>query len=308
MNNSLRQLDTTQHISIGELVKVLYLRKKLILAFTSVLSLCSYILLSQMPDQYSATVVLAPAKKETNDLSGALGQFGGLAPLAGISFGRGETTESQIAQEIMKSWSFIDKFIQVHKIAPEIYAARRWSKSKNDLQFDDRLYDTTRHEWLIMNPQTGELGPPSSWKLYKSFKNKLTVVENTKTGLVRVTIEYFSPYLAKQWLDTFIADINFHMQARQVERVTRNIDYLRAEIQKTSVAEMREVFFTIIEEQMKAKMLAQASPEYVFVTVSPVMIPESTSSPKRLLIMMIVVLFGLIISGAYSLISSSLKK
>ena len=48
----------------------------------------------------------------------------------------------------------------------------------------------------------------------------------------------------------------------QMTKVTNNLNYLQAQIEKTSIAEMREVFYSIIEEQMKNKMLAEASPEY----------------------------------------------
>ena len=55
---------------------------------------------------------------------------------------------------------------------------------------------------------------------------------------------------------------------------------------------MREVFYTIIEEQIKNKMLAEASPEYAFVTVSPSMVPEEKSQPKRALICILGTLLG----------------
>ena len=37
---------------------------------------------------------------------------------------------------------------------------------------------------------------------------------------------------------------------------------------------MREVFYTIIEEQTKNQMVAEASPDYAFVTGDPSMVPE----------------------------------
>ena len=85
---------------------------------------------------------------------------------------------------------------------------------------------------------------------------------------------------AKQWLDMYVAAINSHMQERQVKRVTNNINYLQAQIEQSSIAKMRDVFYNIIEEQMKNKMLAEASPDYVFVTVSPSMVPEVKSQPQ----------------------------
>ena len=55
---------------------------------------------------------------------------------------------------------------------------------------------------------------------------------------------------------------------------------------------MKEVFYTIIEEQTKNKMLAEASPDYVFVAVGPSMVPELNSQPKRALICILGTLLG----------------
>ena len=55
---------------------------------------------------------------------------------------------------------------------------------------------------------------------------------------------------------------------------------------------MREVFYTIIEEQTKNKMVAEASPDYTFVAVSPSMVPEVKSQPKRALICVLGTLLG----------------
>jgi LPS O-antigen subunit length determinant protein (WzzB/FepE family) len=55
---------------------------------------------------------------------------------------------------------------------------------------------------------------------------------------------------------------------------------------------MQEVFYTIVEEQMKSKMLAEASPDYAFVPVSPSMVPYKKSQPKRSLIVILGTLLG----------------
>ena len=90
--------------------------------------------------------------------------------------------------------------------------------------------------------------------------------------------------------------VNKHMQARQVLKVSNNIEYLQRQIKKTSVSEMQAVFYTIIEEQMKSKMLAEANPDYAFVVVAPSMVPEQRSRPKRALIC----IFGTLMGGMLS--------
>ena len=235
---------------------------------------------------------MAPAQADGGGLSSALGQLGGLASLAGVSIGEGSSSESQIAQEIMKSWSFVEGFISDNSLEVEVYAAEGWSKSSGELKIDDDVYDIDTQSWLLEDDETGELRPPTSWELFERFGEMLSVSQDKQSGLVSVSIEYYSPVLAKEWLDLYIAAINEHMQARQVAKVSSNISYLEAQIAKTAIAEMREVFYTIIEEQTKNKMVAEASPDYAFVAVSPSMVPEEKSKPSRALICVLGTLVG----------------
>ena len=294
-------------IDLRELFMVLWAGKIKIVAITAVFAVASVVYALSVPNQYKATALLAPAQSDGGGLSGALGQLGGLASLAGVSIGGGESSESQIAQEIMKSWSFVEGFIADNNLAVEVYAAEGWSKGSNELQINQDVYDSEGSEWLTEN-DSGVVGPPSSWELFKAFSGRVAVSEDKKSGLVSVSIEYYSPQIAKQWLDLYISAINKHMQARQVEKVSNNISYLEAQIEKTSIAEMREVFYTIIEEQTKNKMVAEASPDYAFVAVSPSMVPEEKSQPKRALICILGTLLGGMLSVLLVLVMHYAKK
>ena len=294
-------------IDLRELFMVLWAGKIKIVAITAVFAVASVVYALSVPNQYKATALLAPAQSGGGGLSGALGQLGGLASLAGVSIGGGESSESQIAQEIMKSWSFVEGFIADNDLAVEVYAAEGWSKGSNELQINQDVYDSEGNEWLIED-DSGVVGPPSSWALFKAFSGRVAVSEDKKSGLVSVSIEYYSPQIAKQWLDLYITAINKHMQARQVEKVSNNISYLEAQIEKTSIAEMREVFYTIIEEQTKNKMVAEASPDYAFVAVSPSMVPEAKSQPKRALICILGTLLGGMLSVLLVLVMHYARK
>ena len=295
-------------IDLRELFGVLWAGKVKIIAIIAIFAVASVIYALSVPNQYKATALLAPAQSSGGGLSGALGQLGGLASLAGVSIGVGESSEAQIAQEIMKSWSFIDGFITDNDLAVEVFAAEGWSKGSNKLKINDDNYDVEKNEWLIEDDDTGELRPPSSWELFEEFSERLAVSEDKKSALVSVSIEYYSPQIAKQWLDMYVSAVNAHMQERKVAEVTNNINYLQAQIEKTSIAEMREVFYTIIEEQTKNKMVAEASPEYAFVAVSPSMVPEEKSQPKRALICILGTLLGGMLSVLLVLIMHYAKK
>lgn len=279
-------------IDLRELFGVLWAAKIPIVAFTLLCGLLSVWYAVSIPNQYKAVVVLAPAQQQSGGLSGALGQLGGLASLAGVSVGGGGVNESQIAQEIMQSWSFIERFINENDLTAEVYAVESWDSRSNRLQYNGALFDQAEQRWVIDDEDNGGFRPPSSWELYEEFLEKLSVVEDKKTDLVSVSIEYYSPRLAKAWVDMYVDAVNRYMQDRQIKRVASNIEFLQEQIEKTSIAEMKDIFYTIIQEQIKSKMLAEASPEYVFVAVSPSMVPEEKSQPKRALICVLATLLA----------------
>lgn len=290
-------------IDFKELFRLLWNSKVKIFTITVVFAIGSAVYSVSVPNQYKATTLLAPAQSDGAGLSSAMAQLGGLASLAGVSIGGGESSESQIAQEIMRSWSFVETFIIDNDLAVEVYAAEGWNKRSNKLKINDDIYNVESRQWLLETGDDGELGPPSSWQLFKRFQQMLKVSENKISGLLSVSIEYYSPEIAKEWLDMYVTAINEHMQSRKVAKVSNNINYLEAQIEKTSIAEMREVFYTIIEEQTKNKMVAEASPDYAFVAVSPSMVPEKKSQPKRARIFVLGTLLGGMLSVFVILLS-----
>ena len=299
-NNESRSfgIRTDAELSLSELGGIVWARKVGIFSFTIFCSILVVWYALLIPNEYKAKAVLAPAQKQSSGLGSTLGQLGGLASLAGVNMTGVEANESQIAQEVMQSWNFIDNFINENDLAVQLLASERWDKQSNQLSFDTDLYDLRQRKWLIEDEDEGGLREPSSWELFSRFSEMLVVTEDKKTDLVSVSITFYSPFLAKKWVDMYVDAINQHMQSRQVSKVTNNIEYLQAQIEKTQIAEMKDVFYNIIQEQIKNKMIAEASPEYVFVAVSPSMIPEEKSSPRRVIICVL----GSVLGGVFALL------
>ena len=301
MQNEKSLVEYDDEIDLQELFSVLWGAQKLIAVITSVFAVVSVLFALLVPNQYQASTLLAPAQQDTGGLAGAMGQLGGLASLAGISIGEGEGNEGQMALEIMRSRSFVEAFIKDNAIEVEVFAAEGWNARTNQLSIDDDIYDIDSKMW-VRNPPSGKPVEPTGWELYEEFLDRYKVTQDKKTGMITVTVEYYSPFLAKEWSEKLVVAINSHMQFRKLQQVDRNIQYLEAQIEKTAIADMRGVFYTIIEEQIKSKMLAEASPEYVFETVSPAMVPEEKSQPKRALICILGTLLGAMFSVIWVLI------
>jgi LPS O-antigen subunit length determinant protein (WzzB/FepE family) len=79
---------------------------------------------------------------------------------------------------------------------------------------------------------------------------------------------------------------------QDVAEAEQSIAYLDEQIENTSLAEMRSVFFRLIEDQTRTIVLAKISNEYLFKTIDPAIVPEKKDSPKRSLMVIFATLFG----------------
>jgi uncharacterized protein involved in exopolysaccharide biosynthesis len=288
--------DSEAYIDLRDLFLALWSKKKIILLITTLSAAFSVHYALSIPNEYKAEALVVPSDQQSTSLGGLGGQLGGIASLAGVSIGGG-SDKSLVAQKVMQSRSFIEHFIRDNDLAPEVYAVEGWDQRRNKLIINSDIYDPKLKVWKLKSSDNEEVGPPSGWQLYNAFIARLKVVEDGTSGFVNLSIQHYSPSLAKKWLDLYIVAINKHMQQREVIRVARNIKYLEEQIQKTSISQMQEVFYTIVQDQIKDKMLAEASPDYVFSAVSPSMLPSQKSTPNRALICV----FGTMIGGFLSI-------
>ena len=289
-------------IDLRELFEAVWVGKIKIIAITALFAVASVIYALSIPSEYRAESLLVPAKAGSGGISGALGQLGGLASLAGVSLPKSESSEVEIAVHIMKSRGFISKFVSDNGLTAEVYAVAGWDEDNNKLLFNEDLYDADSKKWL------SDKGSPSDYDLYVAFSQKADIAEDKMTGLVTVTVDSFSPHLAKSWLDLYIAEINQHMQQRKVTKVSRNIKYLEMQLEKTEMKKMQDVLYSIIEEQIKDKMVTEASPDYVFVPTGPSMKPHFKFRPKRAMISIWGTTLGGILSVLFVLGGHFLRK
>ena len=283
--------NNSEEIDFQEIFDAIWNAKIRIAILTSIFAIFSVFYALSIPNQYKSSALLIPAQQEGGTVSNSLGQIGDLASLAGVNLGNDKNNEAKIAEEIMKSWAFIESFIEENNLAVEIMAAEGWDKESNKLLLNNDIYDAQNKKWI---------SKPTSWKLFQSFSDRVEV-KSDKSSVLMVSVEYYSPQIAKKWLDLYISAINKHMQSREIKKVNRNIEYLEEQVLDTSISKMRDIFYGIIGEQIKNKMLAEASPEYVFIPISPSMISEEKSKPMRSRICITITLLGGILSVLFFL-------
>jgi uncharacterized protein involved in exopolysaccharide biosynthesis len=239
---------------------------------------------------YRAAVVMVPANTErSGDMSGALGQFGGLASLAGLNIGgAGMETEESLA--VLRSREFTEKFIQTNNLMPVLFADRWNEKEQN---------------WCA------DAVPPTPAQAYKYFnKTVRAVIQDKKTGLVTVQIDWKDRQLAADWANQLVQRLNSEMRARAIGHANASLGFLEKELDVTSVVGTRDAINRLIESQIKQRMLANVTQEYAFRVVDRAM-PSDKNDPvrpkKRLLAaggVLIGVVLGIIVVIIMSLLRS----
>ena len=279
-------------IDLVEIWDFLVKGKWIVIGLTLIFSTISVFYALSLPNMYKSTAVLAPAESKTSGLAALANQFGGLASIAGIDLGGGSSDKTAEALEVIRSWSFIEEFIEEQDIAPEVFAAKGWDLATRELIFDTSIYDPVGKKW-VREPPKNKKSKPSSWELYERFQDFIVVEKSIENGFVTLDIEYFSPELAKEWAEALVVKINGLFKSREEFETSQNISFLKAQIEGTSVSSMQVVFFNLIEEQTKSLMLAKNTEDFVFSMVSKPRVPEERSSPKRALIC----IFGAMLGG-----------
>ncbi|KKK82615.1 hypothetical protein LCGC14_2801630, partial [marine sediment metagenome] len=200
-------------IDLRELFTAIWQGKWIIIAITTLFAVASVFYAINQPNTYKSEALLAPAEQEQQGgLGGALaGQFGGLASLAGVNLGAGGGVDkTQMALEVLKSRQFTSEFIQKHNILPELMAAKTWNRETNTVIYDEELYIAEQDKWIreVELPFKPE---PSMQEAYKEFSKIISASTDKETGMVKITIEHVSPYIAQQWVSWLIQDINATM-------------------------------------------------------------------------------------------------
>tara|TARA_R110002096_G_scaffold410190_1_gene609752 strand:- start:3765 stop:4811 length:1047 start_codon:yes stop_codon:yes gene_type:complete len=292
-----QKINSTDEIDLKELLSIIWRGKISIILITTVFSALSVLYAINLPNVYRANATLVPSSDgETSNLAGLSGKFSGLASLGGVSLPSAQIDKTTIALQKLKSWNFIEEFIVENNIQKEVFAVTGWDKSSGELVIDEDVYDSDTQQWIeIHKTALGNIRGPNSWMLYDRFNDFFSVSRDDATGFISISIEYYSPFIAEEWVSKLISRINSSERHLAIKEAQENINFLESKINHIENFEIRNMFYRLLEEQTKKLMLSSGSKEYVLKVIEQAKIPEVKSSPKRALICIFGALLGVIL-------------
>lgn len=272
-------------IDLLNLWRALWNRKWLIVAITSLFTTASVVYALTATELYRAHVLLAPAEEKSTQGLGA--QLGGLAQLAGISFGSNDTSE---AVAVLQSRDFIRSFIEDRNLMPMLF---------------DNAWDAQQNRWLSDDPNK----QPDIRDGVKFFlENVIDVKQDSATGHVTLTVTWTDPELAAAWSNELVARVNERMRQRALREAEVNIAYLEKQMRDTSMVTLQYTAGRLLEGELQKAMLARGTQEYSFRVIDRAVPPKDRIWPKRTLIVVVATFLGGIIAVTSQLIAHLLRE
>ena len=284
--------DFDDEIDLRELFYVLLEGKWIIFSVTSFISIIVLVYSLLLPNIYEAKAMLVPVNPSSG-IAGALGSYSGLAGIAGISLpAGGDEGNSAKAIEKIRSLSFFENNILPNIQLPDLMAVKSWNYKTNILNFDGSIYDTSSNTWVrdYSYPQQQIPSPQESFEVFKT--SHLSLSEDKKSGFVSLSIKHQSPFVAKQWVELIVNEVNsFYRQKDKIES-EKAVSYLNQQISMTGLSEIKQVLAQLLQEETKKLTLIEANQYYVFDYIDPPAVMEEKSEPKRALICILGALLG----------------
>jgi uncharacterized protein involved in exopolysaccharide biosynthesis len=267
-------------ISVLELIEALWADRRLGVTLMMLFGLASVGLALSLPNVYRAQALVASAQ-DTRGTSSELGGLSALGNLAGFNVSSvGGINSKTLAIEVLKSRKF--------------FIDRIFLKIKEDFSFDLETEEALR---AVLKKRAEEKSGSDNTDLltaHRKFLEKHLRIKNLKTGFVEIAIEHSSPIVAKRWVDIVLREINEELRAQEIQLSEDQIRFLISENEKTNVVNLKDVFARLIEEQIKAKALANVDEDFAFVVVDPAYVPHERLKPNRTLICIVGLIVGLL--------------
>lgn len=220
-------------------------------------------------------------KMSGTDLSGLTSQFSGLAALAGVSLG-GAEGQRDIAVALLTSRDFLESFINDHQLLPVLFAGR---------------WDARNRRWRHPDDP-----PTLSDGVKRLRRDVLSVTEDRRTHLIRVAVEWRDRQAGAEWANELVSRANAVTRRWAIEDARSSQKYLRTELDRTDVVELRQSVNRLLEAELKKEMLATVRVQYSFRVIDPAKPADEHDfvRPKRLFLGV----FGLFAGTALGVLSA----
>lgn len=235
--------------------------------------ICGVIVASVLKRQYVGEVLLVPQAHDSGGggLESIARRVSGLASVAGISIGGGQSNDRDVALATLQSYELISGFIEREKIR-------------------DAFQSANRSSWL----SPGQHRAPTLWETAQAFKERYSVAEDRSSSVVHVRVIWSDPIEAARWANAIVEYADQTLRARALQTSQNRLEYLTKEFNDSSVIAVRQAVSAIMESEVRSIALARADKQFAFYVIDAATPAERPVRPQRALICVAFASIGLL--------------
>jgi uncharacterized protein involved in exopolysaccharide biosynthesis len=270
----------------GRLSSLLMDRWLLIAALSLVFALLALVYCLNAAKWYRAQVLMAAVQPDmgTTNLGSAGGGLGGIAALAGIDLSGSDGFKKESLAKF-SSRAFTYRFLTEEGLIPILFSPN---------------WDAQNQRWKSTDPNQ----QPTLEKAYQMFNGRVRMVsEDRRNGLIKVTVDWTDPLLAKDWANKLVARYNADARDLARDESQRSLEYLNRELARTEIVELRQTISGLIESETRKAMLATVREQYAFKIIDPAFVPgkEGIVWPRRVVLVAVALVAGALLGALLAL-------
>jgi LPS O-antigen subunit length determinant protein (WzzB/FepE family) len=282
-------------IDLRELFHVLWDKRFYIGVITSIFSLISIIYALMLPNIYQSQAVMMPME-DNQGMSEMLGQYSGMASLAGISLPSESGSKAQEAIARIQSFEFFSHSFLPYIKLEDLMAVKKWNQPSNTLTYDASDFNSKSRQWVRKAKPPRSI-IPSSQEAYEEYSEIMSIYEDKKTSFITLSVEHKSPVIAQRWVEIMMDQIDQVMRDQDRKMAQQSIEYLNTLVPNVNYEEIKKGLASLQQEQMKRLMMVEANENYIFKVLDSPIVPEMKVKPKRSLIVILGTMLGLLLSS-----------
>ena len=187
-------------------------------------------------------------------------------------------------------------------------AVKSWTRKTNTLTYEQSIYNTNSNTWAREFSYPKQQIPSVQESFEVFITSHLSLSEDEESGFITLSIKHQSPFVAKQWAELVINEVNGYYRQKDKAESEKAVNYLNQQISITGLSEIKKVLAELLQEETKKLTLIEANQFYVFDYIDPPAVMEQKSDPKRSLICILSALLGGMLSVVLVLVRHYLFK
>lgn len=303
-------------IDLRELWQHLIDGKMLIATITAVCFMLSFVYAVSATSWFKAEATLMDNSGGGSKIGGSLAGLGGLASLAGVSM-PASPVESVIATAT--SDAFMIEFVRKHDLK-KVFMAGRWDESKQQWLPASGLVNSVWENGVrpyimgerpkVNSPYALAENEPTWQRTIELIENKgiFSISQDKKSNMVSMSVTWTEPNQAAEWVQWWVDDLNDLIRQRTIIESQLMLDSLIPKLEQAMPTEVRASIISMIDEQTKIINAAMVKKDYALKFIDPPLAPEAVAKPKRVLILAVAIVLGLMLGSMIAIIRGSRRK